>query len=85
MSNQITSSSGQPVQHNQAQMHNRPPGIRPATAEHGHGNPLLLITLGALGVVYGDIGTSPLYAFRESFHGHHAYHRPNSTSLACSR
>lgn len=24
-------------------------------------------TLGALGVVYGDIGTSPLYAFRESF------------------
>jgi KUP system potassium uptake protein len=28
--------------------------------------------LTALGVVYGDIGTSPLYAFRESFHGHHA-------------
>ena len=26
-----------------------------------------LLTLGALGVVYGDIGTSPLYAFRESF------------------
>ncbi|HSM44087.1 MAG TPA: KUP/HAK/KT family potassium transporter, partial [Acidimicrobiia bacterium] len=24
--------------------------------------------LGALGVVFGDIGTSPLYAFRESFH-----------------
>ncbi len=24
--------------------------------------------LGALGVVYGDIGTSPLYAFRESLH-----------------
>ncbi len=29
-----------------------------------------LLTLGALGVVYGDIGTSPLYAVRESF-GHH--------------
>lgn len=29
---------------------------------------LLYLTLGALGVVYGDIGTSPLYAFRESFH-----------------
>jgi KUP system potassium uptake protein len=27
--------------------------------------------LGALGVVYGDIGTSPLYALRECFHGSH--------------
>lgn len=32
---------------------------------------LLLITLGALGVVYGDIGTSPLYALRECFYGSH--------------
>lgn len=32
---------------------------------------LALLTLGALGVVYGDIGTSPLYAFKEVFaHGH---------------
>ncbi len=29
-----------------------------------------MLTLGALGVVYGDIGTSPLYAFRETFEGH---------------
>jgi KUP system potassium uptake protein len=29
------------------------------------------LTLGALGVVFGDIGTSPLYAVRESLHGHH--------------
>jgi KUP system potassium uptake protein len=28
---------------------------------------LALLTVGALGVVYGDIGTSPLYALRESF------------------
>lgn len=28
-------------------------------------------TLAALGVVFGDIGTSPLYAFRECFSGHH--------------
>jgi KUP system potassium uptake protein len=28
---------------------------------------LLITSLGALGVVFGDIGTSPLYAFRESF------------------
>ena len=33
---------------------------------------LALLTLGALGVVYGDIGTSPLYAIRECFHGPHA-------------
>ena len=30
------------------------------------------LTLGALGVVYGDIGTSPLYAMRECFTGIHA-------------
>ena len=29
---------------------------------------LLVLTLGAVGVVYGDIGTSPLYAFREALH-----------------
>jgi KUP system potassium uptake protein len=29
------------------------------------------LTLAALGVVYGDIGTSPLYAFREAFSGAH--------------
>ncbi len=30
---------------------------------------LLGLTVGALGVVYGDIGTSPLYAFRQCFSG----------------
>ena len=30
------------------------------------------LSLAALGVVYGDIGTSPLYAMREAFHGVHA-------------
>jgi KUP system potassium uptake protein len=30
-----------------------------------------LLSLTALGVVYGDIGTSPLYALRECFHGSH--------------
>lgn len=32
---------------------------------------LLTLSLGALGVVYGDIGTSPLYALRECFSGHY--------------
>ncbi len=29
------------------------------------------LILGAIGVVYGDIGTSPLYAMKETFAGHH--------------
>ena len=33
---------------------------------------LRTLALAALGVVYGDIGTSPLYALRECFHGPHA-------------
>ena len=32
---------------------------------------LAALTLAALGVVYGDIGTSPLYALKEIFHGGH--------------
>jgi len=29
------------------------------------------MAVGAIGIVFGDIGTSPLYAFRETFAGHH--------------
>ncbi len=32
---------------------------------------LPVLLLGAIGVVYGDIGTSPLYALKETFAGHH--------------
>lgn len=40
---------------------------------HGHGPKASTLTLaiGAVGVVFGDIGTSPLYAFRETFASHH--------------
>ena len=42
------------------------------TAAQGHARQgLLTLALGAVGVVFGDIGTSPLYAFRETFAGHH--------------
>ena len=42
---------------------------------HGHGHPpakpvgkrLAILSLTALGVVYGDVGTSPLYTMRETF------------------
>ena len=37
---------------------------------HGQG-PLYKLAIGAVGIVYGDIGTSPIYAFRETFAGHH--------------
>jgi KUP system potassium uptake protein len=36
-----------------------------------HGKALAALALGALGVVYGDIGTSPLYALKECFTGKH--------------
>ena len=36
-----------------------------------HGGALAALALGALGVVYGDIGTSPLYALKECFTGKH--------------
>jgi KUP system potassium uptake protein len=42
-----------------------------ATTRHPSGKLLAALALGALGVVYGDIGTSPLYAVRECFHGEH--------------
>jgi KUP system potassium uptake protein len=45
-----------------------------SVTEHSHTErrPLLPLTLTALGIVYGDIGTSPLYAMRECFFGSHA-------------
>src|SRR5258708_15631467 len=36
---------------------------------HVHSAPLLVLALSALGVVFGDLGTSPLYALQEAFHG----------------
>jgi KUP system potassium uptake protein len=51
---------------------------RPNQKRHHHGEEtpqgrrLLWLALAGLGVVYGDIGTSPLYALRECFHGLHA-------------
>ncbi len=36
--------------------------------EHPRKTSFWKLTLGSLGVVYGDIGTSPLYAFREALH-----------------
>ena len=44
----------------------------PHDASHGHARgPLWKLSVGAVGIVFGDIGTSPIYAFRETFSGHH--------------
>ncbi|CAA7623595.1 potassium transporter Kup [Magnetospirillum sp. UT-4] len=44
-----------------------------APAEEGHGpsRNLFALMFGAIGVVFGDIGTSPLYAMKETFAGPH--------------
>jgi KUP system potassium uptake protein len=47
----------------------------PARTHYGyspHKSRTTALALGALGIVYGDIGTSPLYAIKECFHGLHA-------------
>ncbi|MGH6786195.1 MAG: potassium transporter Kup [Novosphingobium sp.] len=53
-------------------------GDRPAdqtpVPHHSHGHQrggIAALAVGAIGVVFGDIGTSPLYAFRETFASHH--------------
>lgn len=50
-----------------------PPPPPPPTGPHNppQGRYLARLALLALGVVYGDIGTSPLYALREAFHVQH--------------
>src|SRR6185503_422117 len=56
---------------------NAPPATTPVAPDPKTGRPrpqgryLARLSLLALGVVYGDIGTSPLYAMREAFHGQH--------------
>ncbi len=44
----------------------------PTDPAHGHAHgPVGKLMVGAIGIVFGDIGTSPIYAFRETFAGHH--------------
>jgi KUP system potassium uptake protein len=50
------------------------------TTAHAPKSPAALaaLTLAALGVVYGDIGTSPLYALKEVFHAGHVATTPEN-------
>src|SRR5262245_38129404 len=47
------------------------PPAGPAHGYHQHHGSALKLAVGAIGVVFGDIGTSPLYAMRDTFAGHH--------------
>ena len=44
----------------------------PATFASAASAGFAILCLASLGIVYGDIGTSPLYALRECFYGEHA-------------
>ena len=45
-----------------------------------HSRRLAILTLTALGVVYGDIGTSPLYTIKEAF-GHASGLTPTAANV----
>jgi KUP system potassium uptake protein len=61
-----------PVREGRVHEDHNPGGVGPAVeGEDTRTGSLEVLALGALGVVYGDIGTSPLYAFRECLHGPH--------------
>ena len=47
------------------------PISHPDKAGAGHAASKTALAVGAIGIVFGDIGTSPLYAFRETFVGPH--------------
>ena len=49
---------------------------RTANGGHRKGATKGALALGAIGVVFGDIGTSPLYAFRETFSAQRDYSIP---------
>lgn len=56
---------------------------RASRAPHAPHGKLLALTLGAMGVVYGDIGTSPLYAINEIFFGSGHVARERSNVVGC--
>ena len=56
----------------------------PQDSAHGHAQgPLYKLVVGAIGIVYGDIGTSPIYAFRETFAGPSHPHSRSPAHLWC--
>ena len=58
--------------------------VSPRASRGRHHGGTAALALGALGIVYGDIGTSPLYAFREAFEGHDLEVTDDGVLGACS-
>ncbi|MCD7097442.1 potassium transporter Kup [Stenotrophomonas sp. MMGLT7] len=56
------------------------PPASPATGHAAHGSRLALV-IGAIGVVFGDIGTSPLYTIKEAFSPHYGLASDHDTVL----
>src|SRR5689334_24170567 len=50
-------------------------------ASHGAGASHLALVVGAIGVVFGDIGTSPLYTLKEAFSPHYGLNSDHDTVL----
>ena len=50
-------------------------------ASHGVGASHLALVVGAIGVVFGDIGTSPLYTLKEAFSPHYGLDSDHDTVL----
>ncbi|MFC7520820.1 potassium transporter Kup [Xanthomonas populi] len=53
----------------------------PSSSSHSHGKTGLPLMLGAIGVVFGDIGTSPLYTLKEAFSPHYGLTPDHDTVL----
>ena len=60
------------------------PAVEIDNASHIHHGSLAALAVGALGIVFGDIGTSPLYAMQQIFFATTFPARPR-TSWAASR
>lgn len=62
-----TSSQAEPWTSGEAAAAATQPSDLPTPGQHPHDG-LWKLTLGSVGVVHGDVGTSPIYAMRESLH-----------------
>lgn len=67
---------------------NEPAAVAPLpdvrTGRHDHQRQgILKLAIGAIGIVFGDIGPTPIYASRETFSGHHPIAADRCTSTAC--
>ena len=47
------------------------PAAQHSMQDHSPTGSIAKLAVGAIGIVFGDIGTSPIYAFRETFASHH--------------